>query len=50
MAMIKWTKENGNELETNDEKATIEYCESLGMKREGEKKKPGRPPKEKSED
>jgi len=27
-----WEKPNGNILETNDEKATVEYCESLGFK------------------
>lgn len=47
--MIKWIKPNGNEITTNDLEATIEYCESLGFKREGEKKKAGRPPKEKKD-
>jgi hypothetical protein len=27
---MKWTKPNGSEIETNDDKVTIEYCESLG--------------------
>ena len=36
---MKWTKPNGNEIETNDEEATIEYCESLGRVKEGEKPK-----------
>ena len=27
-----WVKPNGTEIETNDNKATIEYCESLGWK------------------
>lgn len=31
--MIKWTKTNGQEIETNDLEATVEYCESLGWKR-----------------
>jgi hypothetical protein len=34
---MKWTKPNGNEIETNDEKATVDYCESLGWE---EKKAP----------
>ena len=29
----KWKKKNGNYFETNDEQATIDYCESLGMTR-----------------
>ncbi len=29
---IKWTKPNGNKITTNDEKATVEHCESLGWK------------------
>lgn len=41
---MKWIKDNGNEIETNDRKETIEKCESLGWKRES--KKPGRPKKE----
>jgi len=32
--MIKWIKTNGNEIETNSEKATIKYCESLGWERD----------------
>lgn len=31
--MIKWKKPSGLEIETNDEPATVEYCESLGWKR-----------------
>lgn len=38
--MIKWIKPNGNEIETNDEKATIEYCESLGWERADKKEAP----------
>lgn len=30
---IKWIKPNGNEIETNDLPATVDYCESLGWKR-----------------
>lgn len=30
---IKWKKKNGNEIETNDLKATVEYMESLGAAR-----------------
>ena len=33
MSKIKWVKPNGNEIETNGEKATVAYCESLGWKR-----------------
>ena len=29
----KWKKKNGNYFETNDDQATIDYCESLGMTR-----------------
>jgi len=29
---IKWIKPNGNEIVTNDEKGTIEHCESVGWK------------------
>lgn len=47
--MIKWTKPNGNSIETNEEKATIEYCESLGWTKAEEKKKPGPKPKPKEE-
>jgi len=51
MELIKWTKPSGVEIQTNDREETIEYCESLGWKREGEKKKAGRPPnKDKSTD
>ena len=32
--MIKWTKPNGNEIETNEETATIKYCKSLGWMRD----------------
>jgi len=32
--MAKWTKPNGTEIETNDDKATIEHCESLDWKRQ----------------
>lgn len=30
---MKWIKQNDQEIETNDEKATIEHCESIGWKR-----------------
>jgi len=30
---MKWKKPSGLEIETNDEKATIEYCESLGWEK-----------------
>ena len=36
--MIKWVKPSGIEIETNDNKATVDYCESLKWKRAGEKK------------
>ena len=35
--MIKWIKPSGVELETNDSKETVAYCESLGWKRKGAK-------------
>ena len=41
--MIEWIKPNGNKITTNEEKATVEYCESLGWERA--KKKPGPKPK-----
>lgn len=34
--MIKWIKPNDIEVETNDLKATVEYCESLGWMRESD--------------
>lgn len=37
-----WIKPNGNELETNDEKATIAYCKSLGWEEKGAKKAPAK--------
>lgn len=49
MSTIKWEKPNGNEIETNDREETVEYCKSLGWVKAGEKRKPGRPPKEKEE-
>jgi len=30
---IKWMRPSGREIETNDEEATIEYCESMGWER-----------------
>ena len=30
---MKWTRQSGKEIETNDEQATIEHCESIGWKR-----------------
>ena len=38
MGKIKWTKVNGMKIETNDKDATVEYCESLGWKKENGKK------------
>lgn len=35
---MKWTKPNGNVIETNDKPATIAYCEKLGWKRATVKK------------
>jgi hypothetical protein len=35
--MITWVKPNGNEITTNEEKETIEYCESLGFERKDKK-------------
>ena len=31
--MIKWKKPNGNEIETNDDAATVAHCEYLDWKR-----------------
>ena len=33
MSLIKWVKPSKLEIETNDEKATIEHCEAIGWKR-----------------
>jgi len=41
---IHWKRPSGNELITDDSKATIEYLESLGF----EQIKPGRKPAEKA--
>lgn len=30
---MKWKKQSGLEIETNDEPATIAHCESIGWKR-----------------
>ena len=40
MADISWIKPSGLEIVTNDEKATVEYCESLGWERAKAEKKP----------
>lgn len=42
---MKWKKPNGNEIETNDEEVTIEYCKSLGWESDDLPKKRGRPAK-----
>lgn len=56
---MKWIKDNGQEIETNDMEGTVEYCKSIGWKPmedkqeveeikeeiKEEKKKPGRPKK-----
>lgn len=45
---IRWMRESGNLIETNDEPATVEHCEAQGWKREGEEGGPakrGRPAK-----
>lgn len=42
MSKIKWVKPSDIEVETNDNEATVKYCESLGWKR-----KKGRPVKDK---
>jgi len=34
---MKWIRPSGSEIETNDEKGTIEYCKSLGWKEKGAK-------------
>ncbi len=47
---MKWIKDNGQEIETNDLEATIEHCKSIGWTpADKEKKKAGRPKKEKAE-
>ena len=33
--VIKWIKPNGNEIETDDDDVTIQYCESLDWKQKG---------------
>ena len=48
---IRWVKQNGTEIDTNAEKATVEYCVKLGWDRvDAEATKPkarrGRPKKE----
>lgn len=35
MAIIKWTKPSGLEIETNDMASTVKYCESLKWVRSG---------------
>lgn len=30
---MKWTKTNGNTIETNEEKATVDHCLSLGWEK-----------------
>jgi len=40
MANITWIKPSKLEIVTNDEKATVEHCESLGWKRKKATKKP----------
>lgn len=40
--MAKWTKPSGLEVETNDEKGTIEHCVSLGWKPVKAAKKPAK--------
>lgn len=50
--MIKWVKQNGSEIETNERKETVKYCESLGWKRKDEQQqqaKRGRPSKQHSD-
>jgi len=43
---MKWIKENGQEIETNDLEATIKHCKSIGWApADKEKKKAGRPKK-----
>jgi len=44
--MSIWVKPNGNEIEINDEDATIKYAESLSWTKKGEPKKRGRKPKD----
>ena len=39
---MRWKKPSGLEIETNDDKETVEYCESLGWERVKETKKKGK--------
>ena len=43
---MKWTRPSGSEIETNNEKATIEACEKMGWK----ESKPKKEAKSKKED
>ena len=38
--MIKWVKQNGKEIETNDQPETVKAAEGLGWKRAGVKDVP----------
>lgn len=42
MGKIKWVKPSGLKIQTNDKDETVEYCKSLGWKKENGRK-PGRP-------
>lgn len=42
---MKWIKKNGNKIETNDLKETIEYCKSLGWKEDKPEKEAKKPAK-----
>ena len=43
---MKWIKDNGDEIETNDLPATVEHCKAIGWtEKEAPKKKRGRPAK-----
>ena len=37
--MTAWVKENGTEIELNDEEATVKFAESKGWKRKSKKAK-----------
>ncbi len=37
---MKWLKDNGDKIETNDLPATVEHCKSLGWKEDKKKAAP----------
>ena len=45
MSKIKWQRPSGNPIETEEDKDTVEYLESLGYTQIKAKAKPGPKPK-----